>query len=187
MFPVRRFVVAVCLAALTAPIPAVAQRPSGPTGPPPPSGRVTVPAWLATELKPLLHGLNAETAARGFRSLEDFVTVLQLAENLEIPFPTLKKRVVTERIPLDIAVGRMRPGVDVKKEIARAEEAAEELLGKGPSPDVFVYHSPVLGPYDLRAPGPDRPAECCPAPVAVVAGPSGADGTTADRAHRTLR
>ena len=187
MFAARRFVVAACLAALTVPAAGFAQRASGTPRPPAPSDRVTVPPWLATELKPMLHGLNAETAARGFRSLGDFVTVLHLAANLEIPFPTLKKRVVTERIPLDIAVRRMRPGVDVKKEIARAEEAADELLGKGPSPDVFVYHSPVLGPYDLRAPGPDRPAESCPAPMAVDAGPSGADGTAAHRAHRTLR
>jgi hypothetical protein len=129
MFRARPFVIATCLAALSLTADARAQRTAQPRAPS--SQRLTVPPKLAAELAPMLDGLHADAAARGFRSLTELVTVLHVAEHLEIPFPTLKKRVVTERIPLDIAVRRMRPGVDVKKEIARAQAAAEALLDNG--------------------------------------------------------
>jgi hypothetical protein len=90
-----------------------------------------VPPRTAAVLAPLLQGLDANVAARGFRSLTEFVTVLHLAHNLEIPFPTLKKRVVTERIPLDVALRRMRPRADLKTELARAEREARAAIDAG--------------------------------------------------------
>ena len=125
----RSLLFAFCLVVLATPAPALDQSSPRRNGAPAPSGRLVVPPLVAKELAPLLHGQNADAAARGFRSLTEFVTVLHLAANLEIPFPTLKKRVVTERVPVDIAIRRMRPGIDVKKELARAEKAAEELVG----------------------------------------------------------
>ena len=76
----------------------------------------------------MLGGLNADVAAQGFRSLQEFVTVLHVAENLEIPFVTLKKRVVTDRVALPQAVRAMRPGVDVKLELGKADKQARTTL-----------------------------------------------------------
>jgi hypothetical protein len=89
---------------------------------------IVVPARLATALAPMLDGLNATVAARDFRTLEQFVTVLVISRNLEIPFVTLKKRVVSERQAVEAAVKRMRPLANAAQEVARADKEARALI-----------------------------------------------------------
>jgi hypothetical protein len=81
---------------------------------------------LHDRLKPVLNrGAQMSVAADGFRSAEEFATVAHAARNTNVPFMVLKHRVVTEGRTLEDALREVKPEVDAKAEVARAEAAAK--------------------------------------------------------------
>jgi hypothetical protein len=81
---------------------------------------------LLDKLKPVLNrGARMEVAAEGFRSAEEFATVAHAARNTNVPFMVLKHRVVMEGQTLEEALREVKPEVDAKAEVARAQAAAQ--------------------------------------------------------------
>ncbi|MBA2304895.1 MAG: hypothetical protein H0W08_20000 [Acidobacteria bacterium] len=76
-------------------------------------------------------GFDLMSAALGFRSLEQFVAALNASTNLDIPFATLKLRVVNRRMSLGGAIKALRASVDSRREAARAEREAAAIIGSG--------------------------------------------------------
>ena len=69
-------------------------------------------------------------AASGFRNLGQFVAAVNAADNLEIPFVTLKSRLLERGMTLGQAIRTLRPSVDYRQEAERAEREAREMIGK---------------------------------------------------------
>jgi hypothetical protein len=81
---------------------------------------------LHDRLKPVLNrGARMTVAAEGFRSAEQFAAVAHAARNTNVPFMVLKHRVVTEGQTLEAALRDVKPDVDAKAEVAKAEAAAK--------------------------------------------------------------
>ena len=101
----------------------------------PSSARRTTPApsamsasepRLHARLKPVLNsGARMAVAAEGFRSGEEFAAVAHAARNTNVPFMVLKHRVVDEGRTLEAALRDVKPDVDAKAEVARAQAAAK--------------------------------------------------------------
>jgi len=93
------------------------------------SARSAMPASeprLHARLKPVLHsGARMAVAAEGFRSGEEFAAVAHAARNTNVPFMVLKHRVVDEGRTLEDALRGVKPDVDAKAEVARAQAAAK--------------------------------------------------------------
>lgn len=85
---------------------------------------------LITKLRPMLPpGTNLESAALGFRNLGQFVAAVNVSHNLGIPFDHLKARMVGPNpMSLGQAIQDLRPASDWRREMRRAEEAAEVLI-----------------------------------------------------------
>jgi len=81
-----------------------------------------------TELLP--KGFDAVSASAGFRTLGAFVAAINAAENLDIPFVTLKSRMIDDRMSLGQAIRDLRPSADFRTEARRAERQAAALIGK---------------------------------------------------------
>jgi hypothetical protein len=81
---------------------------------------------LHARLKPVLNpGARMTVAADGFRSAEEFAAVAHAARNTNVPFMVLKHRVVEEGQTLEAALRDVKPDVDAKAEVARAQAAAK--------------------------------------------------------------
>ncbi len=83
---------------------------------------------LHTRLKPLLKaGADMEVAAEGFRSAEQFATVVHASQNVNVPFMLLKHRVLNEGDTLVAAIRKSNSDVDavVEAERARAEARSD--------------------------------------------------------------
>jgi hypothetical protein len=81
---------------------------------------------LHAQLKPVLNpGARMAVAAEGFRSAEEFAAVAHAARNTSVPFMVLKHRVVDEGRTLEAALRDVKPDVDAKAEVARAQAAAK--------------------------------------------------------------
>jgi hypothetical protein len=101
----------------------------------PSSARRSIPARSAmpaseprlhARLKPVLNsGARMAVAAEGFRSGEEFAAVAHAARNTHVPFMVLKHRVVDEGRTLEDALRDVKPDVDAKAEVARAQAAAK--------------------------------------------------------------
>jgi hypothetical protein len=82
-------------------------------------------AELQARLKPVLNrGTHMDIAAEGFKSGEQFAAVAHAARNTQIPFMVLKHRVVDEHKTLTQAIRASRPDLNVKREVAHANDAA---------------------------------------------------------------
>jgi hypothetical protein len=80
---------------------------------------------LHDRVRPLLNrGAKIDIAAEGFRSAEEFATVAHAARNTNVPFMVLKHRVLTEGRPLADAIREVKPEVDARAEVKRAQMAA---------------------------------------------------------------
>ena len=80
---------------------------------------------LHARLKPVLNrGARMEVAAEGFRSAEEFATVAHAARNTSVPFMVLKHRILSEGRTLEDALRDVKPEIDAKAEVARAQAAA---------------------------------------------------------------
>ena len=81
---------------------------------------------LHARLKPVLNsGARMTVAAEGFRSGEEFAAVAHAARNTNVPFMVLKHRVVDEGRTLEDALRDVKPDVDAKAEVSRAQAAAK--------------------------------------------------------------
>src|SRR5262245_44378068 len=81
---------------------------------------------LHERLKPVLNrGAQMTVAAEGFRNGEEFAAVAHAARNTNVPFMVLKQRVVNEGRTLEQALHDVKPEVDAKAEVARAQAAAK--------------------------------------------------------------
>ena len=112
---------------------AVAAPPGAPvvSSPPKAATPVVVKPALAANLQPLLPGTDLTAAAQGFRNLGAFVSAVHVSHNLEIPFASLKTRIVTDGMSLGSAIQSFKPAANVKTEVARAEKQAKDTIAKG--------------------------------------------------------
>jgi hypothetical protein len=74
-------------------------------------------------------GFDLMSAAAGFPTLKGFVAALNASNNLDIPFATLRTRVVDRRMSLAVAIKALRPSANWRREAARAEREASALIG----------------------------------------------------------
>jgi len=84
---------------------------------------------LASRLEARLPaGTNLMTAADGFRNLGQFVAAVNVSSNLDIPFATLKSRMVDDGLSLGQAIQSVRRDVDFATEVRRAEADANRII-----------------------------------------------------------
>ena len=69
-------------------------------------------------------------AASGFRDLGQFVAAVNAADNLQIPFMTLKARILDDGMDLSQAIRDLRRSSDYRKEARRAEDEAKAMMRK---------------------------------------------------------
>jgi hypothetical protein len=105
--------------------------PSAPRGGPAVTKPIVVQPKLAANLQPLLPGLDVTVAAQGFRNLGGFVSAVHVADNLDIPFVTLKSRIVDDGLSLGQAIQALRPTVNSKTELSKAERQAKLTIQNG--------------------------------------------------------
>ena len=72
--------------------------------------------------------IDVTWASSGFRNLGQFVSAVTASSNLEIPFVTLKARMLDEGMSLGQAIRELRPSADHRKEARRAEQDARTLV-----------------------------------------------------------
>jgi hypothetical protein len=95
----------------------------------------TVPAEKIGEYKALAEslskrlpeGTDLRESASGFRNLGDFVSAVHASDNLKIPFPDVKARMMNGG-NLDMALAALRPDIDAGIEARKARAAARETL-----------------------------------------------------------
>jgi len=78
----------------------------------------------------LPRSFDAVSASSGFRNLGEFVAAINAANNLQIPFVTLKSRMIDDRMSLGQAIRNLRPSANSRAEVRRAERQAAALLRK---------------------------------------------------------
>jgi len=69
----------------------------------------------------LPNGMSSKEACEGFSSEDDCATALHTAHNLNLPFDQLKQR-VTAGTQLEAAVRELKPDVDAKGAVERAQQ-----------------------------------------------------------------
>jgi hypothetical protein len=67
-------------------------------------------------------------AASGFRDLGQFVAAVNAADNLQIPFMTLKARMLDDGMNLSQAIRDLRRSSDYRKEARKAEDEAKAMM-----------------------------------------------------------
>jgi hypothetical protein len=83
---------------------------------------------LHVRLQPLLRsGADMSIASEGFRSAEQFATVVHASRNVDVPFMLLKHRILNEGDTLVAAIRKSKPDVDavIEAERARAEARSD--------------------------------------------------------------
>ena len=74
--------------------------------------------------------LDPVSAASGFRTLHAFVAAVSASNNLQIPFVTMKARLLKNQMNLGQAIRRLRPSANYRAEVQRAEREAAAIIGK---------------------------------------------------------
>jgi len=117
-------------------------KPAGPATPPGQTNKATpavqpkvatpvvVNTALAKNLQPLLPGLDVNAQAQGFKNLGAFVSAVHVSHNLDIPFATLKSRIVGDGMSLGGAIQTLKPAVNANSEAARAEKQAKAEIAQ---------------------------------------------------------
>jgi hypothetical protein len=84
---------------------------------------------LASKLESRLpKGTDLMAAAEGFRNLGQFVSAVNVSNNLDIPFAELKASMVDDKLSLGQSIKKLRPSADAKTEASRAETQATVLI-----------------------------------------------------------
>jgi hypothetical protein len=110
--------------------PGQAKAPQTPPGQAKAAAPIVVKPALASNLQPLLPGVDLNTAASGFKTLGAFVSAAHVSHNLEIPFSALKTRIVDNDMTLGASIQALKPTANVKLEVERAEKQAKADLAK---------------------------------------------------------
>ena len=160
MPPLKTFSFALVVSALVvsvlSSVPSGQGRPSTPPGqvnrPPTPAGQGTghpqtpagqarvaaplvVKPKLVQRLQPLLpREVLVIQAAQGFKNLGAFVSAVHVSHNLDIPFATLKMKVVTDGLNLGNAIRALKPTADANAEVKRAEKQAADDIAAASAP-----------------------------------------------------
>lgn len=85
---------------------------------------------LATKLQGILPaGTDVQKASAGFKNLGQFVAAAHVSQNLDIPFDTLKGRMINgDGMSLGQAIQELKPAADAKTEARNAERAADSTI-----------------------------------------------------------
>jgi hypothetical protein len=75
-------------------------------------------------------GTDVIAAASDFRNLGQFVAAVNVSNNLDIPFATLKSRMVDDGMSLGQAIKDLRPSIDSTMAVTRAEQDATVIIGE---------------------------------------------------------
>ncbi|MDE2137070.1 MAG: hypothetical protein KGJ68_06500 [Gammaproteobacteria bacterium] len=101
------------------------------TNPPPAAesaGPAPDPATANTRLAALVPaGMTTREACTGFKDLADCSAALHASQNLNIAFPDVRARLLGGQT-LEAAIHALKPAVDSKREVRRAEQQASEDL-----------------------------------------------------------
>ena len=83
---------------------------------------------LTTKLKTLLpQGSDPQYLSKGFTELKDYVTTVRASNNLSIPFPELKHKMIDgSSKSLQKAIQELKPDIDAKAETRKADEQAKQ-------------------------------------------------------------
>jgi hypothetical protein len=74
-------------------------------------------------------GTDLKLASSGFKNLGQFVAAVQVSKNLGIPFDQLKSKMTGDSpVSLGKAVQDLRPEVDAKSEVKKAEHQAKDEI-----------------------------------------------------------
>jgi hypothetical protein len=92
-----------------------------------PNAGLTFNAKLTDRLKTMLpQGANLHVESRGFIKLKDFVTTVRAANNLNVPFWDLKRKMANgSSKELQKAIHELKPDADPKAELKKADEQAK--------------------------------------------------------------
>jgi hypothetical protein len=93
-----------------------------------PNAELTFNEKLAEKLKTLLpEGTNPRGASKGFNELKEFVATVRAAKNLGVPFGELKSKMADgSSDELRKAIHQLKPDVDSKAEVKKANEQAKQ-------------------------------------------------------------
>jgi hypothetical protein len=93
-----------------------------------PNAELTFNEKLAEKLKTLLpEGTNPRGASKGFNELKEFVATVRAAKNLGVPFGELKSKMADgSSDELRKAIHQLKPDVDAKAEVKKANEQAKQ-------------------------------------------------------------
>jgi hypothetical protein len=93
-----------------------------------PNAELTFNEKLAEKLKTLLpEGTNPRGASKGFNELKEFVATVRAAKNLGVPFGELKSKMADgSSDELRKAIHTLKPDVDAKAEVKKANEQAKQ-------------------------------------------------------------
>lgn len=84
---------------------------------------------VESRIAPLLPaGMTMQQAAKGFVNQNQFVSVVHVSRNLDLPFAQLKAKIVDDRLTLGQAIQMLRPDADVGKELRRARDLTNRDL-----------------------------------------------------------
>jgi hypothetical protein len=98
--------------------------------------RLTQNTTLSSKLQDLLSpGTNLQEAAEGFDQLAEFVSAVYVSYNLAIPFDELKAKMMSSG-ELGPAIHELRPGVNPRQAIIKANSQARDLLEKSSASNV---------------------------------------------------
>jgi hypothetical protein len=85
---------------------------------------------LASKLQGMLPaGMSVDSAARGFKSVGQFIAAVHVSKNLDIPFDQLRGAIVTNHMSLGDAIHGLKPEITqeaAKLEAQKAEEQAKK-------------------------------------------------------------
>lgn len=100
--------------------------------------RLTQNTTLSAKLQDLLSpGTNLQDAAEGFDQLAEFVSAVYVSYNLGIPFDELKAKIMSSK-ELGPAIHELRPGVNPRQAIIKANSQARDLLEKSSTSNLSV-------------------------------------------------
>jgi hypothetical protein len=112
--------------------PASAEQPAPAPAPDPaeqPRADAADPVAGNTRLAALVpSGMTPHEACNGFKDLGECSATLHVSQNLNIPFADLRDRVVGGGQTLQAAIHALKPTVDSRREVVRAEQQASQDL-----------------------------------------------------------
>jgi hypothetical protein len=112
---------------------------------------------LTRKLQPRLpEGTDVTAAAAGFKSLNAFVSAVNVSANLHIPFDKLKAKIVTEKKSLSQAIQALKPASSAAIEVQRAEYDARGMIAESEAEQAAAPAPVSQQPKAKSKPSPKR-------------------------------